>query len=277
MTPPTSPHRPSIWWQWTVPVLCLLAAALIWALDANQALFLWLNHLGLNHALNDNAIHDRFWASTTLLGDTLAAFSLLAVFLRKRFDIVWMLFLSALFTTLWVHGLKNGLEILRPLAVLGPDNVHVIGVALHKHSFPSGHTATVFTLAAVICLRGVHPALAITALLLATLAGVSRAVVGAHWPLDILAGALGGWLSALIGMRLYARWPVPTRPTAQVVITLILLACALSLLLIHDSGYPLARPLQLTLAGISLVSIFWFGWEIFLVARQKRRALNRPG
>lgn len=267
MTSPTSPHLPSAWWQWTVPVLCLLAAALIWALDANQSLFLWFNQLGLNQLdLSDplshsNAGHDRFWASATLLGDTLAAFSLLALFLRKRFDIVWMVFLSALFTTLWVHGLKNGLDTLRPLAVLGADSVHVIGVPLHKHSFPSGHTATAFTLAAVICLRGVHPALAITALLLATLVGVSRAVVGAHWPLDILAGALGGWLAALIGLRLYARWPVPTRPTVQAVITLILTACALSLLLIHDSGYPLANPVQMILAIISLGYLLWEIWQ----------------
>lgn len=253
-----------------MPVLCLLAAILIWSLDANQSLFLWLNQLGLNqlglsetlNSSNGNTDHDRFWAGATLLGDTLVAFSLLALFLRKRFDIVWMVFLSALFTTLWVHGLKNGLEILRPLAVLGADSVHVIGVPLHKHSFPSGHTATAFTLAAVICLRGVHPALAIAALLLATLVGVSRAVVGAHWPLDILAGALGGWLAALIGLRLYARWPVPSRPAVQAVITLILVACALSLLLIHDSGYPLANPVQMILAIISLGYLLWEIWQM---------------
>ena len=262
MTLPTSPHAPhhspSLWWQWSVPAVTLLAAALIWLLDLNQPLFLWLNQLGVS-AL-DNSIHDRFWASATLLGDTLAAFTLLALFVRKRFDIVWMLFLTALFTTLWVHGLKNSVDSLRPLAILGPDNVHVIGAALNKYSFPSGHTATAFTLAAVICLRGVHPALAISALLLAVLAGVSRAMVGAHWPIDILAGALGGWLAALIGVRLYARWPAPSQPVVNNVITGILLACALSLLLIHESGYPLANPVQMTLAFISLSYLLWVIW-----------------
>ena len=241
-----------------VPAVTLLAAALIWLLDLNQPLFLWLNQLGVS-AL-DNTIHDRFWASATLLGDTLVAFSLLALFLRKRFDIVWMLFLTALFTTLWVHGLKNGIDTLRPLAVLGADSVHVIGEALNKNSFPSGHTATAFTLAAAICLRGVHPALAITALLLATLAGISRAMVGAHWPIDILAGALGGWLAVVIGLRLYARWPVPAHPAAKQVITAILIACALSLLLVHESGYALANPVQMTLAIISLSYLLWGIW-----------------
>lgn len=269
-----SPHIPSLWWQWTVPVLCLLAAALISALDLNQSLFLWLNQFGLNQAglgdplgSNTNPGHDLFWANTTLLGDTLVAFSLLALFLRKRPDIVWTLFLTALFTTLWVHGLKNGLDVLRPLAVLGPDSVHVIGAPLHRSSFPSGHTATAFTLAAVICLRGAHPALAITALLLATLAGVSRAMVGAHWPLDILTGALGGWLAALIGVRLYARWPLPKRPVVKLVLTLIVTACALSLLFFHESGYPLAKPFQQFLAIISLLHI---GWIAALTVRKRR-------
>lgn len=228
---------------------------MIAALDLNQTLFLWLNQLGRSETAG------LFWANATLLGDTLAAFTLLALFLRKRPDIVWTLFLAALFTTAWVHGLKNGVESLRPLAILGPEQVHVIGVALNKYSFPSGHTATAFTLAAVICLRGVHPVLAISVLLLAALAGISRAVVGAHWPLDILAGALGGWLSALIGVHLYQRWPLPTHPAIHVTFTLVLLACALSLMLIHDSGYPLAQPLQFTLAGVSLLYIGWISWH----------------
>lgn len=239
--------------------MTLLAATCIWLLDLNQPLFLWLNQLGLSKA--DNAIHDRFWASATLLGDSLVAFTLLALFVRKRFDIVWLLFLSALLTTAWVHGLKNGIDTLRPLAVLGANSMHVIGEALNKHSFPSGHTATAFTLAAAICLRGVHPLLAITALLLATLAGVSRAMVGAHWPIDILAGALGGWLAVVIGVRLYARWPVPAHPAARQVITAILIACALSLLLMHESGYAQANPVQMTLAVISLSYLLWGVWQ----------------
>jgi len=254
-----------------VPVLCLLAASLIGALDLNQSLFLWLNQLGLSDSLNGNTVHDHFWSSATLLGDTLAAFTLLALFLRKRPDIVWALFLAALFTTAWVHGLKNGVDSLRPLAILGPDSVHVIGAALNKYSFPSGHTATAFTLAAVICLRGVHPALAITALLLATLAGVARAMVGAHWPIDILFGALGGWVAALIGVRLYARWPLPARPAVHITLTLILFACALSLLLFHDSGYPLALPMQQGLASISLVYLGWHIWQLFQTRHNARR------
>jgi len=156
-----------------------------------------------------------FWANATLFGDTLIAFSLLGLFARKRPDIVWALFLAALFATAWVHILKPLFDIPRPLAALGADMVNVIGVELRRNAFPSGHTTTAFTLAAVICLRGVHPALAVTALLLATLAGISRAVVGAHWPLDILAGAFGGWVAAALGVALGTKWAMPMGRLSQ--------------------------------------------------------------
>lgn len=243
-------------WFWSIPVAALLAAAIIVTLDANQSLFLWLNALGGHAAV------DLLWANATLLGDTLAAFALLGLFAHRRFDIVWALLLAALFTTLWVHGLKNALEILRPLAVLGPDQVQVIGVALHKSSFPSGHTATAFTLAGIICLQQVPRSLALSVVALATLAGISRAAVGAHWPLDVLGGAFGGWLCASIGVMLARRWPTPSRPAVRIGISLALLLCALALLGFHDSGYPSAYPLQIFIGGLSVLSLLYGLWAL---------------
>ncbi len=244
-----SPHtRISSPWVWLVPVLTLASAAVIVLFDVNQSLFSWLNQWGLNEP------GTTFWANATIFGDTLIAFSLLGLFARKRPDIVWALFLAALFATAWVHILKPLFDIPRPLAALGADMVNVIGVELRRNAFPSGHTTTAFTLAAVICLRGVHPALAITALLLATLAGISRAVVGAHWPLDILAGAFGGWIAAALGVALSNKWTVPMSRLAQTIIGLVLLACGLALLFWHDVQYP-AVALQIGIAAVSILSV----------------------
>jgi membrane-associated phospholipid phosphatase len=234
-------------YTWGVPLAALLGAAAVWFSNTNQALFLTLNRLG---PITGNAL----WANFTFLGNTLAAFGLLALFLHRRPDIVWALFLAAIFTLLWVHGLKPLFDLPRPLAVLGPETVHVIGVSLHKYAFPSGHTATAFTLAGVICLQRISHGLAIIALSLAVLAGVSRAVVGAHWPLDILGGAFGGWLAAILGNWLTRRWPLPAGRLAQSILGLILLGCGLVLLTVYDGCYPDTRLLQMLIGLLAVAS-----------------------
>lgn len=232
----------------------------VWQAGLNEEFFLWLNNLG------QGSISTMAWANITILGDTLIAITLLSPFARRRPDIVWALLIAAVFATLWVHGIKPLAEQLRPAAVLSSDVIHIIGVTLHKGSFPSGHATTAFTLAGVICILRAHPAVMITALLLATLAGFSRAVVGAHWPLDIFAGAFGGWLAAFIGVTLFKRlaqsknWvdmahnQSPSRIPGQKYFLGGLALIAISLL-IYDNGYPDSHLFQLALAIVSLMII----------------------
>lgn len=83
-------------------------------------------------------------------------------------------------------------------------------VAVHSPSFPSGHaadTAFVFaTLAMVAASPGTAPAerryLMAAALLLSVSVGVTRVILGVHWPSDVLAGwAIGGlWAAACARM-----------------------------------------------------------------------------
>jgi membrane-associated phospholipid phosphatase len=255
----SSPYPLTSPWTWAVPLLALLAALGVWLTNSNEPLFRLLNGLGPRS-------RDGLWAQLTLLGDTLVAFSLLGLFARRRPDIVWALLLAALFTTLWVHGLKPLLHLPRPLAALGAEQVHVIGIPLLRGSFPSGHTATAFTLVGVICLQRVPPALAVVSLLLAILVGVSRVVVGAHWPLDILGGAFGGWLGAVIGVALARRWPAPRAWAYRFGSGLVLLGCSLSLLMLHDSGYPVALWLQ---RGIALLTTVVLLFHLSVLLRQR--------
>ncbi|MFA5083608.1 MAG: phosphatase PAP2 family protein, partial [Hydrogenophilaceae bacterium] len=157
---------------WLLPAAAL---ALLWPLSgpANQAWFLALNGLAAG-------LPDVFWSDLTVLGDTLVALCLLLPFLRRRPDLVLAALLASLPATLLSHGIKDGLALARPFAVLA-DQVHVIGPYLKAGSFPSGHTTTIFVLASVLALglraRGAMPAL----LALALLVGLSRIAVGAHW------------------------------------------------------------------------------------------------
>lgn len=74
-------------------------------------------------------------------------------------------------------------------------------VAEHDpYSFPSGHTCAAF--AAVYAWRPyLSKGWGNTALICAVLMGLSRIYVGVHFPTDVLAGALAGYLSARIACQ----------------------------------------------------------------------------
>jgi len=82
----------------------------------------------------------------------------------------------------------------RPAGVL-PD-VRVVGERLLVGSMPSGHTAAAFALGMWLLLEDRR--LGVPALVAAILVGVSRVYMGAHWPTDVLAGALLGALVAAV-------------------------------------------------------------------------------
>jgi len=85
-----------------------------------------------------------------------------------------------------------------------PFEIVELGHKLLEHSsggsFPSGHAAFVFALAAAVW--AYYPRLGILFLLSAFLVGLSRIAAGVHWPSDILGGALVGigtaWLLSFI-------------------------------------------------------------------------------
>jgi len=73
---------------------------------------------------------------------------------------------------------------------LGPSFRH----ANHRESFPSNHTATSLALSTV--LARFYPRAAVTFWALAVITAVLRYVQDAHWPSDITAGVLLGYLCA---------------------------------------------------------------------------------
>ena len=76
----------------------------------------------------------------------------------------------------------------------------------------------------------------------------SRIAVGAHWPLDVLAGAAGGWTAGAIGVWLSIRLPAFSEPRSIRIMATIALATSLALLFV-DIGQPEAHLYRIGLAA----------------------------
>lgn len=245
---------------WILPGIALLLALTIFFSNSNLSLFFFFNGLHLYTG-------DFLWANATILGDSLVCFTLLLLFLKNRYDIIWALVVAALITSLWTHALKNFFDVLRPLGELGPEGVHVIGKELTRLAFPSGHTAAAFTLFGVIALLGQRSWIVL--ITLAVLAGIARMAVGAHWPLDVTVGAAGGWLSAVAGIWLSRQWQWGMTLIARRIIAVLLTLLALQLIFSHDSGYPQARAFEIIIALVSLATAAPALWQLFKPNKEK--------
>ena len=194
--------------------------------------------------------------------------TLLLPLVARRPDIIWAAMLAAILATLWVHGLKPMLDIPRPTAVLPLDQIRVIGPEIHAKSFPSGHTATAFTLAGILAMAFRTRRVRAILIVLACLVGLSRVAVSAHWPMDVLGGAFGGWLAACAGWVWSERWRWGRGRVGQTVLACLLLVSAAYLLFGYDARYHAADTLKTLIAALMLAV---GAWRATILARLLRR------
>ncbi len=105
--------------------------------------------------------------------------------------------LAALLASVAFMSLKRRFRRARPCDLAPHPMFHVRPP--DAFSFPSGHTMNAFAIAAVLALS--FPSLAAPLALLAASIGVSRVVLGLHFPSDVWAGAA---LGTFIGACVYA-------------------------------------------------------------------------
>ncbi|WP_374246288.1 phosphatase PAP2 family protein [Zoogloea sp.] len=242
--PPPRVAFPLGWALAPALVLAGLAGALALA-GANQPLFVALNHASA-------ALPPRLWAVVTVCGSVLGAIALLAATIKTQPRWLASTFLAAPLGVLISEGGKRYFDVMRPAGVLEPERFNLIGQKLYVHAFPSGHSVTAFCVAAAIVLAWPKPErrwrAGLIALPLAGLVAFSRIAVGAHWPLDVLTGAAGGWLAGALGAWLTTRTDFLHSPRGARTMAAVALATSLAMLFI-DLGQPDARLFRIGLAA----------------------------
>jgi undecaprenyl-diphosphatase len=96
--------------------------------------------------------------------------------------------------------LKNLIKRDRPSVTL--KNISAFIIPSDKFSFPSGHTAAAFLMASIASYY--YPHLCYPCITYASLIGISRILLGVHYPSDIIAGACLGTISAFAGIGIVA-------------------------------------------------------------------------
>ena len=154
------------------------------------------------------------WSIVTLLGDAAVILALLSwlLFSKPHF---WAAMLASVPAGAMISvSAKQWASASRPAAVLDSTTFNVIGPLLQYNSFQSGHSISAFAVfvAVLVTYYSARPrqrwrdiAIILGSLLTSVAVAVSRVAVGAHWPLDIAAGAAFGWLAGLSGAALALR------------------------------------------------------------------------
>jgi len=168
--------------------------------DTNIKLFEYLN--GMHSAFFDIVL-----GVISGLGDGLVIALCCAVLMLFRFRLGMAATVAFLLSGIITQLFKRAFDMPRPPAIL--EYVHVLGAALHSHSFPSGHATSdgVMVLLAFLIWRcSDWRAYAMAALFL--LAAYGRIYGGVHFPLDVIIGLSIGIITMWICHRWSQSWPV---------------------------------------------------------------------
>ena len=153
-----------------------------------------------------NPYHNRFldfvFEGITLLGDGIfSVVFCLALLLIKKRHLSFIVFTSFATSGIVAQVLKYFILEARPAVFLEKTNYpfFIENVTLHNfHSFPSGHTTSIFALISIIAFASKDKKYAIPLLFLGVLVGYSRLYLGNHFLVDVTTGSFLGILFSII-------------------------------------------------------------------------------
>lgn len=171
----------------------------------NHQLFMLLNHAA-------NPLFDAIMPIFTWLGGSWAIYPYLALLLTISFvnrevmprRYVWVYCLATALAILLEESLKGYFHVPRPAAAIGLDKIRVIGEVKLKNALPSGHAVFSSMTAYVLGYRRSR-AWKVPLYAFALVVAYQRIYVGAHYPLDVIAGAAVGVFSGFVVWQGYKR------------------------------------------------------------------------
>ena len=178
-------------------VFSLLAVSLVWSVGQRVDVwaFLFFNLRGLRPVWLD-----RTMLGFTQIGSGIAALAIgLILFLTGNRLAAYELILGTL--TLWIMVELVKALVRRSRPFIRVTQARIVGYRAGGRSFPSGHTSQAFFMATLLAPH-FHASAWVVFLLyaIALLVGITRMYVGAHYPRDVLAGAILGSAWGLLGM-----------------------------------------------------------------------------
>lgn len=178
-------------------VFSLLAVSLVWSVGQRVDVwaFLFFNLRGSRPV----------WLDWTMLGFTQIGSGIAALIIGGILFFVgdrlgaYELFLGTLSLWIVVELVKALVRRSRP--IIRVTQARIVGYRVGGRSFPSGHTCQAFFMATLMASH-FHASLWLVILLyaIALLVGITRMYVGAHYPRDVLAGAILGTTWGLLGV-----------------------------------------------------------------------------
>ena len=187
---------------WFIPLAPIALACAIYFGEFQSSTFLFVNRF-------TQLLPDTLWAWLTFLGNGWGVFALTFPLLllapRMLTAGIFAGGIAALVSTV----LKGLFDLPRPAGVLTDGSFYRIGESLLYKAFPSGHTLTAFAIASALYFSVGKDKRAPLMLLflLATLVGLSRSAVGAHWLTDVLGGAGVGIWCGMLGALAAEQFP----------------------------------------------------------------------
>ena len=236
------------------PLVLFAIAGLLAITGTNQPLFLLLNGW-------QDFVPGTLWAYITMFGDSAIITAIMLPFAVARPKLLFA-FLFALFVGGIIHNLLNsGFAMPRPPAVLDSDLISVYGPAHRGRSFPSGHSYAAWIAAGIFWGFYRTQAVMMLVAVVATLACLSRVVLGVHWPVDVLVGAGLGWYMGYLSVWVGKKYGPADNRWAYLAGIVLLLGLTVYLFW-YFNGHPETHWLQWLIALMAL------GWTL-----KKRQSL----